>query len=179
VPDAGIPVAAIEYVRNQRDSSVYQYIMELRPDPQWDELGNAFVEPISESATTQQLLAENGLLRSTVAQLRDYSSKLKVKDDKEDDKAELNHQLAAQSEQLAAQSEQLAAKQRNLLQARDQIIGNAAYQGELDYRLGLARNENESLRQELNAVYRSRAWKLGRTILLPLRIVRRIIRKLK
>jgi hypothetical protein len=135
--------------------------MELRPDPQWDELGTAFVEPISEDATMQQLLAENGLLRSTVAQLREYSSKLQIKDDKE----ELNHQLAA--------------NQRNLLQARDQIIANAAYQGELDYRLGLARNENESLRQELNAVYRSRAWKLGRTILLPLRIVRRIIRKLK
>ena len=221
VPDAGIPVAAIEYVRNQRDSSVYQYILELRPDPHWHELNVGPVEPISEDATMQQLLAENGLLRSTVAHLRDYSSELLKIENNEEALAQLNNQLAVQSDQLAGQSDQLAMQsdqlavqsdqlavqsdhivelqgiiavqvdhivelqkiiavaQRNLLQARDQIIGNTARQAELDHHIGIARNDNEILRQEVNAIYRSRTWKLGRTVMLPLRIVRRLIAKLK
>jgi 2-polyprenyl-3-methyl-5-hydroxy-6-metoxy-1,4-benzoquinol methylase len=228
VPDAGIPVAAIEYVRNQRDSSVYQYILELRPDPHWHELNVGPVESISEDATMQQLLAENGLLRSTVAHLRDYSSELLKIENNEEALAQLNNQLAVQSDQLAVQSDQLAVQsdqlavqsdqlavqsdqlavqsdhivelqkliavqsddigelqklivvaQRNLLQARDQIIGNTARQAELDHHMGIARNDNEILRQEINAIYRSRTWKLGRIVMLPLRIVRRLIAKLK
>ena len=207
VPDAGIPIAAIEYVRNQRDSSVYQYILELRPDPHWHELNVGPVEPISEDATMQQLLAENGLLRSTVAHLRDYSSELLKIENNEEALAQLNNQLAVQSDQLAVQSDQLAVQsnhivelqeiiavqvdhivelqeiiavaQRNLLQARDQIIGNTARQAELDHHMGIARNDNEILRQEVNAIYRSRTWKLGRTAMLPLRIARRLIAKIK
>jgi hypothetical protein len=186
VPDAGIPVAAIEYVRNQRDSSVYQYILELRPDPHWHELNVGPVEPISEDATMQQLLAENGLLRSTVAHLRDYSSELLKIESNEEALAQLNNQLAVQSDQLAVQSDHIvelqklmAVAQRNLLQARDQIIGNTARQAELDHHMGIARNDNEILRQEVNAIYRSRTWKLGRTVMLPLRIARRLIAKLK
>ena len=200
VPDAGIPVAAIEYVRNQRDSSVYQYILELRPDPHWHELNVGPVESISEDATMQQLLAENGLLRSTVAHLRDYSSELLKIENNEEALAQLNNQLAVQSDQLAVQSDHIVelqkliavqsddigelqklivVAQRNLLQARDQIIGNTARQAELDHHMGIARNDNEILRQEINAIYRSRTWKLGRIVMLPLRIVRRLIAKLK
>ena len=200
VPDAGIPVAAIEYVRNQRDSSVYQYILELRPDPHWHELNVGPVEPISEDATMQQLLAENGLLRSTVAHLRDYFSELLKIENNEEALAQLNNQLAVQSDQLAVQSDHIVelqkliavqsddigelqklivVAQRNLLQARDQIIGNTARQAELDHHMGIARNDNEILRQEINAIYRSRTWKLGRIVMLPLRIVRRLIAKLK
>ena len=214
VPDAGIPIAAIEYVRSQRDSSVYQYILELRPDPHWHELNVDPVEPISEDATMQQLLAENGLLRSTVAHLRDYSSELLKIENNEEALAQLNNQLVVQSDQLVVQSDQLvvqsdqlavqsdhivelqklivvqsdhivelqgiiAVAQRNLLQARDQIIGNTARQAELDHHMGIARNDNEILRQEINAIYRSRTWKLGRTAMLPLRIIRRLIAKIK
>lgn len=207
VPDAGIPVAAIEYVRNQRDSSVYQYILELRTDPHWHELNVGPVEPISEDATTQQLLAENGLLRSTVAHLRNYSSGLVNIENNEEALAQLSDQLRVQSDQLSDQSDQLLAQshhmvelqnlivvqsddivelqnliataQRNLLQARDQIIGNTARQAELDHHMGIARNDNEILRQEINAIYRSRTWKLGRAMMLPLRIVRRLLAKLK
>jgi chromosome segregation ATPase len=169
----------------------------------------------------QQLLAENGLLRSTVAHLRDYSSELLKIENNEEALAQLNNQLAVQSDQLAVQSDQLAVQsdqlavqsdqlavqsdhivelqkliavqvdhivelqkliavaQRNLLQARDQIIGNTARQAELDHHMGIVRNDNEILRQEVNAIYRSRTWKLGRTVMLPLRIARRLIAKIK
>jgi len=200
VPDAGIPVAAIEYVRNQRDASVYQYIMELRPDPVWQELKVPPVEPIHEATNVQQLLAENGLLRTTVAHLREHSSALRNTELNEgaivqlknelavqadqlavqsDQLAVQSDQLAVQSDQLAVQSDQLAASQKHVLQARDQIIGLTAHQAELEHLLQIARSNNDNLRIELKGLYGSRTWKLGRFLMLPMRIARRVISKLK
>jgi SAM-dependent methyltransferase len=200
VPDAGIPVAAIEYVRNQRDASVYQYIMELRPDPLWQEVVVPEVEPVHEATTVQQLLAENGLLRSSLAHMREHSSVLRneMKNDELVQQLEktmvvqseqlvvAENQLVLQSEQLVVaenqlvlQSERLAAAEKHVLQARDQIIGNTARQAELDHLLRIARMNNDKLRHELKSVYGSRTWKLGRIVMLPVRVLRKILRKLK
>ena len=179
VPDAGIPVAAIEYVRNQRDASVYQYIMELRPDPVWQELKVPPVEPIHEATNVQQLLAENGLLRTTVAHLREHSSALRNTELNEGAIVQLKNELAVQADQLAVQSDQLAASQKHVLQARDQIIGLTAHQAELEHLLQIARSNNDNLRIELKGLYGSRTWKLGRFLMLPMRIARRVISKLK
>ncbi|NQW60062.1 hypothetical protein HQ459_04700, partial [bacterium] len=88
-------------------------------------------------------------------------------------------QLAVQSDQLAVQSDQLAASQKHVLQARDQIIGLTARQAELDHHLRIARSNNDKLRRELKDVFGSRTWKLGRLLMLPVRVVRRVISKLK
>jgi ABC-type uncharacterized transport system involved in gliding motility auxiliary subunit len=88
-------------------------------------------------------------------------------------------QLAVQSDQLAVQSDQLANSQKHVLQARDQIIGLTARQAELDHHLRIARSNNDKLRRELKDVFGSRTWKLGRLLILPVRVVRRVISKLK
>jgi chromosome segregation ATPase len=160
--------------------------MELRPDPLWQELKVPPVEPIHEATNVQQLLAENGLLRTTVAHLREHSSALRNVEINEGAIAQFKNelavqsdQLAVQSDQLAVQSDQLAASQKHVLQARDQIIGLTARQAELDHRLRIARSNNDKLRRELKDVFGSRTWKLGRLLMLPVRVVRRVISKLK
>jgi SAM-dependent methyltransferase len=193
VPDAGIPVAAIEYVRNQRDASVYQYIMELRPDPLWRNITVGKIDPVPEATSVQQLLAENGLLRGSIAHMREHSSALRDEKKNSDVVNQLESALAAQSDQLLAQSDQLlaqsdqlavqaeklAAAEKKVLQARDQIIGNTARQAELEHLLRLARSNNDGLRKELKAVHTSTTWKIGRIIMLPIRVLRRLLSKLK
>ena len=88
-------------------------------------------------------------------------------------------QLAVQSDQLAVQAEKLAVAEKKVLQARDQIIGNTARQAELEHLLRIARSNNDGLRKELKSVYTSTTWKIGRIIMLPIRVLRRLLSKLK
>lgn len=78
--------------------------------------------------------------------------------------------------QLQARIEQL---EQHLLQARDYARGMAAEAGEAKAQLTEARRVNANLRrdaQRLREVYSTRTWRIGRVVLLPVRIIRRVIR---
>jgi hypothetical protein len=132
---------------------------------------------------SDQLAVQSDQLAVQSDQLAVQSDQLAVQSDQlavqSDHIVELQKLIAVQSDDIGELQKLIVVAQRNLLQARDQIIGNTARQAELDHHMGIARNDNEILRQEINAIYRSRTWKLGRIVMLPLRIVRRLIAKLK
>jgi hypothetical protein len=62
------------------------------------------------------------------------------------------------------------------LGARDNAIGSAAELGEIRFQLQEASMEIESLANQLHILHGSRTWKAGRFLLLPLRVIRKIIR---
>ena len=91
---------------------------------------------------------------------------------------------------MEAQPSRLKDMALSLLDARDYAIGASAELGELRYRYeltlcerdlaiherNLAQREIDSLVFQLNLLHSSRTWKLGRLVLLPLRVVRKVVR---
>ena len=98
---------------------------------------------------------------------------------------------------MEAQPSRLKDMALSLLDARDYAIGASAELGELRYRYELtlcerdlaihernlaqreidsAQREIDSLVFQLNLLHSSRTWKLGRFVLLPLRVVRKVVR---
>ena len=63
-----------------------------------------------------------------------------------------------------------------LLDARDYAIGSAAELGELRYRCEKSLSEIDSLVHQLNLIHGSRTWRIGRFVLSPLTVFRRILR---
>ena len=63
-----------------------------------------------------------------------------------------------------------------LLDARDYAIGSAAELGELRYRYEKSLSEIDSLVHQLNLIHGSRTWRIGRFVLSPLTVFRRILR---
>lgn len=62
-----------------------------------------------------------------------------------------------------------------LLSARDHAIGMAAELGEARHRVEKARKEVSDLRHQIKLIEQSRTWKIGRFMLLPVRILRRLV----
>jgi len=81
-----------------------------------------------------------------------------------------------ETEQLREQVAQLVLRisvlEHQVLQARDQIIGDYAHIVELSHRLTIAQVNNEKLREEIKRVHSSTAWRLGRLILSPVRLLK-------
>jgi len=78
--------------------------------------------------------------------------------------------------QLRARIEQL---EQHLLQARDYARGMAAEAGEAKAQLAEARRVNANLRrdaQRLREVHATWTWRIGRVILAPVRILKRLAR---
>ena len=69
--------------------------------------------------------------------------------------------------------------EHQVLRAKDQIIGDHARNGELLHRLGIAEKANNALRKEIKAIRVSTTWKLGRVVMLPVRVLKWFIRLLK
>ena len=82
-------------------------------------------------------------------------------------------------EQLAQLLNRLTVLERQVLQAKDQIIGDHARNGELSHRLVIAQNNNKKLREEMGSIYSSKTWKFGKLVMLPIRLLKLVIRKLK
>jgi chromosome segregation ATPase len=89
-------------------------------------------------------------------------------------------ELRLANELRVAQARQ-AALELEILNARDHTIGRAAElantQHELAvarHQLAAARHQLAALRRELAAVHSSTTWKLGRIVMLPIRILRRL-----
>ena len=69
--------------------------------------------------------------------------------------------------------------EHQVLQARDQIIGDHARNGELLHRLTIAQKNNKKLREEIKRIHSSTAWRLGRVLLSPVRNLKLVVRKLR
>jgi hypothetical protein len=74
--------------------------------------------------------------------------------------------------------QQIIDLQNAILESRDHAIGMAAELGEMRFQLAKARQENDSLVHQLDLIRSSRTWKIGRTMLLPLRFLRKVLRVL-
>lgn len=70
-----------------------------------------------------------------------------------------------------------AALELEILNARDHTIGRAAELATTQHELAVARHQLAALRHELAAVRSSTTWKLGRFLMLPIRILRRLGRR--
>ena len=82
-------------------------------------------------------------------------------------------------EQFAQLLLRIAALEHQVLQAKDQIIGDHARNGELLHRLAIAQKNNKKLREEVKLIHSSTAWRIGRLLLSPIRTLKLVIRKLK
>ena len=91
---------------------------------------------------------------------------------------EAHHRRVAElDEALRLTQQQLRDTETRLLHSRDFAIGAAAELGEHRARLAEAALRNKKLRNELNRVYKSSTWRIGRMMLLPIRVLRGLLRK--
>jgi len=87
-----------------------------------------------------------------------------------------NEQLREQVSQLLIR---LSVLEHQVLQSKDQIVGDHARNGELLHRLTIAQKNNKKLREEVQSIHASTTWKLGNIVMLPIRLLKLVIRKLK
>ena len=83
------------------------------------------------------------------------------------------------SEQIAQLLLRISLLERQVLQAKDQIIGDYENIAELSHRLTIAQENNEKLREEIKRIHSSTAWRLGRLILSPVRTLIFVHQKLR
>ena len=83
------------------------------------------------------------------------------------------------SEQIAQLLLRISLLERQVLQAKDQIIGGYARNGELLHSLAIAKKNEQKLREEVKLIYSSTAWRLGRLILSPVRTLKLVHQKLR
>ena len=88
-----------------------------------------------------------------------------------------------ETEQLREQIAQLLVRisvlEHQVLQAKDQIIGDHAQNGELLHRLTIAQKNNGALHKEVKSIRASMSWRLGRLILSPVRTLKFVHQKLR
>lgn len=116
-------------------------------------------------ASRERLLAEIGLLQ------HQYSLT---------DAAQLESQIVQLENQINSMKHALADSEMRLLQARDYARGCAAELGEAQANFALhqqlADQQVRQARKKLRDVYATRTWKIGRLIMLPVRIARRVLK---
>ena len=83
------------------------------------------------------------------------------------------------SEQIAQLLLRISLLEHQVLQAKDQIIGDYENIAELSHRLTIAQENNEKLREEIKRIHSSTAWRLGRLILSPVRTLKFVHQKLR
>ena len=76
--------------------------------------------------------------------------------------------------QLRIAQARQAALELEILNARDHTIGRAAELATTQHELAVVRHQLAVVRHELTAVRSSTTWKLGRFLMLPIRILRRL-----
>ena len=128
--------------------------------------GSQVVNPSDlRDASRERLLAEIGLLQHR------YSLT---------DAAQLESQIVQLENQINSMKHALADSEMRLLQARDYARGCAAELGEAQANFALhqqlADQQVRQARKKLRDVYATRTWKIGRLIMLPARIARRVLK---
>ena len=197
-PNAEIPIEAVQFVQKDPDALVYQYIVKAIPK-QFELLAPTTATPeYSGHAQVDELLAAVCLYQDAIAQnneanvrdsqlLFDALSHVKTL---EEDTDTLRHELnllrirAHEQEQDVLKYKHTMEKEimkrqeadLALLDARDYAIGSTAELGELRYRYEKSLSEIDSLVHQLNLIHGSRTWRIGRFVLSPLTVFRRILR---
>ena len=197
-PNAEIPIEAVQFVQKDPDALVYQYIVKAIPK-QFELLAPTTATPeYSGHAQVDELLAAVCLYQDAIAQnneanardsqlLFDALSHVKTL---EEDTDTLRHELnllrirAHEQEQDVLKYKHTMEKEimkrqeadLALLDARDYAIGSVAELGELRYRCEKSLSEIDSLVHQLNLIHGSRTWRIGRFVLSPLTVFRRILR---
>jgi hypothetical protein len=91
---------------------------------------------------------------------------------------EAHHRRVAElDEALRLTQHQLRDTETRLMHSRDFAIGAAAEVGEHRALLEQEALRNKKLKNELNRVYKSSTWRIGRMMLLPIRAIRKISRR--
>ena len=91
---------------------------------------------------------------------------------------EAHHRRVAELEEsLRLAQQQLCDTETRLMHSRDFAIGAAAELGEHRALLEQEALRNKRLKNELNRVYKSSTWRIGRMMLLPVRVLRKISRR--
>ena len=91
---------------------------------------------------------------------------------------EAHHRRVAElSDELRLRQQQLRDVETQLLHSRDFAIGAAAEVGEHRALLEQEALRNKKLRNELGRVYKSSTWRIGRMMLFPIRVLRRLSRR--
>lgn len=88
----------------------------------------------------------------------------------------LQHHYHLHLSDLPSLQLRLAQLEMELLQNRDYVRGLSAEVGELQARLHAAHRQLHQARQEANRLQQTRTWKIGRMVLLPVRVLRRIVK---
>jgi DNA repair ATPase RecN len=88
----------------------------------------------------------------------------------------LHHQYEINIKNMPALLQHVAELEMELLQNRDYVRGLSAEVGELTARLHAANRQLHQARQETKRLQQSRTWKIGRMILLPVRVLRRLLK---
>jgi DNA repair ATPase RecN len=86
----------------------------------------------------------------------------------------LHHQYDVNN--IPALLQRLAQMEMELLQNRDYVRGLSAEVGELQARLTVANRHLHQSRNELQRLRQSRTWKIGQLVLLPVRLLRRLLK---
>ena len=184
-PDPSIPKQAIEFVQQDRDHTVYQYVLRVTP------VGTApkIDVPVQPDRNVERLLAELGKSYEALAYAKSHSNGLASLGDELDSSKSreeaANAALEVTTKKLqesAAHAEtlhtELVRARTEVLQARDHAIGSAAELGVILARHAKAQSEVDSLVNQLNILHTSRTWRIGRFVLLPLRAMRWVLREL-
>ena len=159
--DPNIPWSTIEYIEKDRDATVYQYVSKLVPVEGWGSTASTKERESQPSQPTAELLAEISLLQELLQRHTTFHRL---------------HQLRATQDELRATQDELKRLQLQLLSARDNAIGITAELGEARHRAERAQKESADLRLHIKKIQQSRTWKIGRLVLLPLRVIRRLLR---
>ena len=197
-PKADIPIEAIDFVQQDRDSLVYQYIVKASPVSR-DETSSFTARPArTNDAQLDQLLAEVCMYQDAMAhtvfanreqtdrifQLMSQIELLQEAVNQLQHETNLANLLVHDLEIGALEFEQRMELEKSkrieadlrFLDARDHAIGAAAELGELRFQHNKALREIDSLAHQLNVLHGSRTWRIGRFMLLPLRALRKTLR---
>jgi len=91
---------------------------------------------------------------------------------------EAHHRRVAElDEALRLTQHQLRDTETRLMHSRDFAIGAAAEVGEHRALLEQEALRNKKLKNELNRVYKSSTWRIGRIMLLPIRVLRGLLHR--
>ena len=209
-----IPIQAIDYVRQDPDATVYQYVVKAIPEMRKTLPLENYENRQADSTRIDLLLAEVSRYQEIVAtakSLHEHDIMHKSRCDHEIESlreklhtshhkfqitnsllleeqqrvVELSRELLEEKQRIRELTEKMEQVEQSLfdaqisyLAARDSAIGAAAEVGELRFLLARAQHENTVLVHQINLLHTSRTWKIGRTILLPLRVLRKVLRML-
>jgi uncharacterized coiled-coil protein SlyX len=83
--------------------------------------------------------------------------------------------LSSGSQSPEDMTERIKELEIRLLAARDHARGISAELGEMRYRVEVAQQEAKKLRKQLEQIKNSKTWKIGSFVLLPVRLIRKIL----